>query len=80
MLFAIRGYAEMLEEDLAPEQRDRLDPDLAHANAAAITNVVERATMLTTQLLAFSRRGHVNPRVLDLNEATTGARRRCSGG
>jgi signal transduction histidine kinase len=71
MLFAIRGYAEMLEEDLAPERRDRLDPDLAHANAAAITNVVERATLLTTQLLAFGRRGHVSPKVMDLSEATT---------
>jgi PAS domain S-box-containing protein len=71
MLFAIRGYAEMLEEDLAPERRAELDPDLAHANAAAITNVVERATLLTTQLLAFGRRGQMSPRVVDLNEATT---------
>jgi two-component system cell cycle sensor histidine kinase/response regulator CckA len=71
MLFAIRGYAEMLEEDLAPERRTELDPDLAHANAAAITGVVERATLLTTQLLAFGRRGHMSLRVLDLNEATT---------
>jgi two-component system cell cycle sensor histidine kinase/response regulator CckA len=71
MLFAIRGYAEMLEEDLAPERRAELDPDLAHANAAAITGVVERATLLTTQLLAFGRRGHMSPRILDLNEATT---------
>jgi len=71
MLFAIRGYAEMLEEDLAPERRADLDPDLALANAAAITHVVERATLLTTQLLAFGRRGQMTPRVLDLNEATT---------
>jgi PAS domain S-box-containing protein len=71
MLFAIRGYAEMLEEDLAPERRAELDPDLAHANAAAITHVVERATLLTTQLLAFGRRGQMSPRVLDLNQATT---------
>ncbi|HSP18150.1 MAG TPA: ATP-binding protein, partial [Myxococcaceae bacterium] len=71
MLFAIRGYAEMLEEDLAPERRAALDPDMALANAAAISHVVERATLLTTQLLAFGRRGQVSPRVLDLNEATT---------
>ena len=70
MLFAIRGYAEMLEEDLAPERRDRLDPNLALANAAAITDVVERATILTSQLLAFGRRGHMSPRVMDLTEAT----------
>jgi len=71
MLFAIRGYAEMLEEDLAPERRAELDLDLALSNAAAITGVVERATLLTTQLLAFGRRGQMTPRVIDLNEATT---------
>ncbi len=68
MLFAIRGYAEMLEEDLAPEHRPDLDLDLAHANAAAIGTVVDRATILTSQLLAFSRRQVVSPRVVDLNE------------
>ncbi len=68
MLFAIRGYAEMLEEDLAAEHRAELDPDLAHAIAAAIGTVVDRATVLTSQLLAFSRRQVVNPRVLDLND------------
>jgi PAS domain S-box-containing protein len=71
MLFAVRGYAEMLEEDLAPDRRAELDPDLAHAHAAAISTVVERATVLTTQLLAFGRRGQMTPRVIDLNDATT---------
>ncbi len=70
MLFAIRGYAEMLEEDLAAARRDELDPDLALASVQAITVVVERATQLTTQLLAFGRRGVVNPRVVALNEST----------
>ena len=69
MLFAIRGYAEMLEDDLAPQHRATLDADLALANAAAITDVVERATLLTRQLLAFGRRGVVQPKVLELNEA-----------
>jgi two-component system, cell cycle sensor histidine kinase and response regulator CckA len=68
MLFAIRGYAEMLEEDLSTERRDSLDLDLAFSNAAAIGTVVDRATVLTSQLLAFSRRQVVSPRVLDLNE------------
>ena len=72
MLFAIRGYAEMLEEDLAPEHRAHFDADMAASNAAAITDVVERATMLTTQLLAFGRRGLVTPKVMDLNTSTTG--------
>ena len=70
MLFAIRGYAEMLEEDLAVDRRGELDPDQALASAEAITGVVERATQLTTQLLAFGRRGMVNPRVLALNDTT----------
>ena len=68
MLFAIRGYAEMLEEDLGPERRSELDLDLAHRNAAAIGTVVDRASQLTSQLLAFSRRQIVTPRVVDLNE------------
>jgi two-component system, cell cycle sensor histidine kinase and response regulator CckA len=68
MLFAIRGYAEMLEEDLSPERRADLDTDLAHRNAAAIGMVVDRASLLTSQLLAFSRRQVVTPRVLDLND------------
>ncbi len=72
MLFAIRGYAEMLEEDLAIERRGELDPDGALASAEAITSVVERATQLTTQLLAFGRRGMVSPRTLALNESTAG--------
>jgi hypothetical protein len=72
MLFAIRGYAEMLEEDLAVEGRARLDADVALANASAITTVVERATMLTTQLLAFSRRQAVAARTIALNESTQG--------
>jgi PAS domain S-box-containing protein len=70
MLFAIRGYAEMLEEDLAPGRRAELDPDQALASAEAITGVVERATQLTTQLLAFGRRGMVSPRVLAVNDST----------
>ncbi|MEW6224225.1 MAG: ATP-binding protein [Chloroflexota bacterium] len=68
MLFAIRGYAEMLEEDLGPDRRSELDLDLAHRNAAAIGTVVDRASQLTSQLLAFSRRQIVTPRVVDLNE------------
>ena len=70
MLFAIRGYAEMLEEDLAPGLEADLDLTQARSSAAAITDVVARATQLTTQLLAFGRRGVVNPRVLALNEST----------
>ncbi|HEX5827992.1 MAG TPA: ATP-binding protein [Candidatus Limnocylindrales bacterium] len=69
MLFAIRGYAEMLQEDLAPEARATFDPDLAARNADAIMEAADRAANLTSQLLAFSRRGAVQPRVLDVNDS-----------
>ncbi len=72
MLFAIRGYAEMLEDDLAPERAASLDATTARQYAASIGTVVERATLLTTQLLAFGRRGRVSPLVLDIDAAVTG--------
>ncbi|MEI7742328.1 MAG: ATP-binding protein [Chloroflexota bacterium] len=71
MLFAIRGYAEMLEDDLAPEHRATIDAGLAHSYASAIGDVVERATLLTRQLLAFGRRGLAQPKVLDINESAS---------
>ena len=66
MLFAIRGYAELLEEDLAAE---RLDREEALRNVRAIGNAADRAAELTSQLLAFSRQQVVSPKVVDLNEA-----------
>ncbi|HEX9550315.1 MAG TPA: ATP-binding protein [Candidatus Limnocylindrales bacterium] len=66
MLFAIRGYAELLEEDLGTEPLDR---DEAVRNVRAIGNAADRAAELTSQLLAFSRQQVVSPRVVDLNEA-----------
>jgi hypothetical protein len=66
MLFAIRGYAELLEEDLAAEPISREE---AFRNVRAIGNAADRATELTSQLLAFSRQQVVSPKVVDLNEA-----------
>ncbi|MCI0584482.1 MAG: ATP-binding protein [Chloroflexi bacterium] len=66
MLFAIRGYAELLEEDLSIEHVDR---DEAVRNVRAIGNAADRAAELTSQLLAFSRQQVVSPKVVDLNAA-----------
>ena len=67
VLFAIKGYAELLAEDLAPERRQNLDPDEALRSVQAIGDAATRAASLTAQLLAFSRRQVVRPEVLELN-------------
>jgi two-component system cell cycle sensor histidine kinase/response regulator CckA len=66
MLFAIRGYAELLEEDV---DKPVLDREEAKRNVQAIVNAADRAAELTAQLLAFSRRQVVSPRVVDLTDA-----------
>ena len=67
MLFAIQGYAELLTEDLAPENLGRFDPAGPLRSVSAIRLAAERAAALTSQLLAFSRQQVVSPRILDLN-------------
>jgi PAS domain S-box-containing protein len=67
MLFAIRGFAEMLEEDLGPDSESEFDREVALSSVRAITTAAERAAALTLQLLAFSRRQPVSPRTVDLN-------------
>jgi PAS domain S-box-containing protein len=69
MLFAIRGYVELLTEDLGPDRRATFDPDAAARSVAAIGQAADRASDLTMQLLAFSRQQVVIPKVLDLNDA-----------
>jgi hypothetical protein len=66
MLFAIRGYVELLQEDLAPDRRSAFDPDEALRSVAAIGQAADRAGGLTQQLLAFSRQQVVSPKVVDL--------------
>ncbi|HEX2091857.1 MAG TPA: PAS domain S-box protein [Longimicrobiaceae bacterium] len=63
MLTAIKGYTEMLMIDLAdhPAQED----------LAEIRKSTDRATSLTRQLLAFSRKQVLQPEVLDLNAVIT---------
>jgi PAS domain S-box-containing protein len=60
ILTAINGYSEMLVEDEA------LDPG-AHRAAQQIRAASHRAANLTQQLLAFSRKQQLAPRILQLN-------------
>jgi len=66
MLFAIRGYAELLEEDLEGATLDRVE---ALRNVRAITVAADKAAELTSQLLSFSRQQVVSPKVVDLTTA-----------
>ena len=61
LLMVISGYSEFLLERLGP------DPQL-RGPAQEIANATQRATALTRQLLAFSRKQMLAPKVLDLNE------------
>jgi two-component system cell cycle sensor histidine kinase/response regulator CckA len=61
LLMVISGYSEFLLDRLGPDPRLR-------GPAQEISNATERATSLTRQLLAFSRKQMLTPKVLDLNE------------
>ena len=60
MLTAISGYSQLLLDSFDDDDPRREDVEHVHAAAA-------RATALTDQLLGFSRRGMLEPSVLDLN-------------
>lgn len=56
--------------------RDRLLPDdPLSADAAEVHNAVQRAAALTSQLLAFSRKQFLQPRVLDISSVLNGVAR-----
>lgn len=65
LLTVIGGYGQMMLSQLA--ENDPLRP-----KAEAICRSSDRAAALTSQLLAFSRRQVVQPRVLNLNGLVTG--------
>jgi PAS domain S-box-containing protein len=60
LLTVIRGYSELLLARLAPD--DPIRKDMVEIKKAA-----DRASGLTRQLLAFSRRQFIAPKVIDLN-------------
>jgi signal transduction histidine kinase len=60
LLTVINGFAELLSAQLRPGE-------MLHEYADQIHKAGDRATDLTRQLLAFSRRQPLEPRVLDLN-------------
>jgi PAS domain S-box-containing protein len=64
LLMVILGYSEFLLERLGPE------PSL-RGPAQEISSAAERASSLTRQLLAFSRKQMLAPRILDLNSIVT---------
>lgn len=61
LLTVIAGHSALLADDLGEDHPNRVDVD-------AIRAAGERAGELTRQLLTFSRRQVIRPRVLDLNE------------
>ncbi len=66
LLTVILGFAELLREDLASN-----DPALE--GVSEIRKAADRATSLTQQLLAFSRRQILQPTVLNVNAVVTSA-------
>jgi PAS domain S-box-containing protein len=64
LLMVISGYSEFLLERLGPAPTLR-------APAQEIARAAERASSLTRQLLAFSRKQMLAPKVLDLNSVVT---------
>jgi len=60
LLMVICGYSDLVLERLGPEHP-------ARRSIERIANAGEKATSLTRQLLAFSRKQVLQPRVLDLN-------------
>jgi PAS domain S-box-containing protein len=64
LLMVISGYSEFLLE------RVGADPEM-RGHTREIANAAERATSLTRQLLAFSRKQMLDPKIVDLNSVVS---------
>jgi PAS domain S-box-containing protein len=64
ILTAITGFSELIVMDLT-------DDDPIRSDISEITNAADSAALLTRQLLAFSRKEIIDPKVLDINEAVS---------
>src|ERR1700758_2240719 len=63
LVMIIKGYSDLLLESAPPQSRPHLEE---------IVRATERATGLTRQLLAFSRKQVLEPQVFDLNHTVRG--------
>jgi PAS domain S-box-containing protein len=61
LLLVIKGYTELLLEETAPN-------DASHKDLEIIEKACQQAALLTSQLLAFSRKQMLQPEILQLNE------------
>jgi two-component system, cell cycle sensor histidine kinase and response regulator CckA len=68
LLMVISGYTEVLLDQLAPSHP-------LHTKADAIRQASDRASALTRQLLAFSRKQHLELKVIDVNAIVTNMER-----
>ena len=72
VLTAIQGYADLVLTSLDAEfERERLPVQDMCADLMQVLEAADRAGSLIRQLLAFSRRQVLQPRVLDLNDLLT---------
>lgn len=69
MLFAIRGYAELLQDDLDAFPARSLDVPELRRSVAAIGTAADKASVLTARLLAFGRRQAVRPVAMNMRSA-----------
>jgi PAS domain S-box-containing protein len=60
LLMVISSYTELTQNQLQPQ-------DKLHKNLAEVLRAAERGAALTHQLLAFSRKQVLSPRIIDLN-------------
>ena len=65
LLTVISGYCELLRDELGPDSHHQTD-------LIEIERAADRAASLTRQLLAFSRRQILEPRVLSLSDSLNG--------